>query len=124
MFIGAALLVLMVIRIIMRFTTKKPDWADTGHKFLNWLGELVHWGMYLVIFFLFSMGGWLAHSRNVLGYLLNSEAVIRGARLPNALHHLGWFMIILLLGLHIAGALYHQFILKDNLLARMWYGKR
>jgi cytochrome b561 len=25
--------------------------------------------------------------------------------------------------LHVDAALYHQFILKDNLLQRMWYGK-
>jgi cytochrome b561 len=27
------------------------------------------------------------------------------------------------IGLHVLAALYHQFIRRDNLLARMWYGK-
>jgi cytochrome b561 len=32
-------------------------------------------------------------------------------------------VLAVLIGLHILAALYHQFILKDNLIARMWYGK-
>ena len=31
--------------------------------------------------------------------------------------------LLLLVVLHVGAALYHQFLLKDNLLARMWYGK-
>jgi cytochrome b561 len=33
-----------------------------------------------------------------------------------------WFLLILLIVLHVGAALYHQFILKDNLLGRMWFG--
>jgi cytochrome b561 len=35
-----------------------------------------------------------------------------------------WTLLILLIALHIGAALYHQFILKDNLLGRMWFGKQ
>jgi cytochrome b561 len=31
--------------------------------------------------------------------------------------------LLLLVVLHVGAALYHQFLLKDHLLARMWYGK-
>jgi cytochrome b561 len=31
--------------------------------------------------------------------------------------------LLLLVALHVGAALYHQFLLKDHLLARMWYGK-
>jgi cytochrome b561 len=33
-----------------------------------------------------------------------------------------WLLLGLVL-LHFGAALYHQFIRKDNLLARMWFGK-
>ena len=33
------------------------------------------------------------------------------------------YVIAALVALHIGAALYHQFIRKDNLLSRMWYGK-
>jgi cytochrome b561 len=31
--------------------------------------------------------------------------------------------LFLLVVLHVGAALHHQFLLKDNLLARMWYRK-
>jgi cytochrome b561 len=53
--------------------------------------------------------------------------VFGGGTLPadlNAgLHGLLDPLLALLILLHIGAALYHQFILRDNLLARMWYGK-
>jgi len=126
MYLGAVILTLMVIRLVMRFATRRPNWADTGNKFLNWLGEVVHWALYIVIFMILGGGAWLASSSNRIGYLLGtgSAALTRGALAPNIIHRVSWFLIILLLGLHVAGALYHQFILKDNLMGRMWYGKR
>jgi cytochrome b561 len=40
------------------------------------------------------------------------------------IHGLTAYLVALLVGIHILAALYHQFIRKDNLLARMWYGSR
>ena len=50
---------------------------------------------------------------------------LRGFRGPGLLiiHATTAVILILLLLFHIGAALYHQFIRKDNLLARMWYGK-
>lgn len=42
---------------------------------------------------------------------------------PRAGHGLGAFLLILLTLFHIAAALYHQFVLRDRLLARMGLGK-
>ena len=124
MILGAVLLVLMVIRLTVRITAKRPAWADTGNKYLNWFGELTHWAMYLAIFFILGMGTWIAFSRNLVGYVLGSGAVERVPRFIGTIHHLGWFMILGLLGLHVAGVLYHEVILNDRLLGRMWFGKR
>ncbi|PIE15732.1 MAG: cytochrome B [Rhodobacterales bacterium] len=41
---------------------------------------------------------------------------------PRLFHGLGAFLMIALLALHIGGALFHQFIQKDGLLRRMWFG--
>jgi cytochrome b561 len=43
---------------------------------------------------------------------------------PRAGHGITATVLILLIALHVGAALYHQFIRKDNLLARMWFGKR
>ena len=123
MALGAALLVLMVIRLFVRVSTKRPSWADTGNKYLNMLGEFVHWALYLAIFFILGMGAWIGSSRNLMGYLTGAGSVTHPDRALTSVHQLGWIMVLGLLFLHVAGAAYHQLVLKDNLLSRMWYGK-
>ena len=124
MILGALLVVILVIRLIARFTFKRPDWANTGNKFLNKLGELVHFGLYFFAFFILIFGGLIASKRDLLGYAFGTGSIVRGRLgLIGGMHQLGWLAIVGLLLLHIGGAFYHQFILKDNLLSRMWFGK-
>lgn len=124
MMLGALLLVVMVTRLIARFTTKRPAWADTGNSLLNKLGELIHYALYLVTFFILGMGGLIAYNRNFFEYLMGTGDVVRAARFMGAIHQLGWFLALLLVMGHVGAALYHQFILKDDLMSRMWLGKR
>lgn len=125
MVLGALLLLVMIVRLILRFTTQRPAWASTGNQFLNKLGELVHAGLYFFAFLILGFGGLIAAQRNLFAYVLGtgSASYREGGFFFGAFHQLGWLAIVLLLFLHIAGAFYHQFILKDNLLGRMWFGK-
>ena len=124
MVIGALLLLVMVVRVIVRLTTKRPAWAETGNPLLNKLGELVHWGLYLGAFFILGVGALIAYNRNIFAYVLDSSATVaREAGFLGEFHELGWALIVLLVFLHVGAAFYHQFILKDNLFARIWYGK-
>jgi cytochrome b561 len=123
MILGALLLVTLLIRIVVRFTTKRPDWADTGNPLLNKLGELVHYGLYLAAFFILGMGALIAYNRNLFAYVLGTGSAVGRAGALGAIHHLGWILAMGLILLHVGAALYHQFLLKDNLFARMWYGK-
>ncbi|MDN2565971.1 cytochrome b/b6 domain-containing protein [Aquibium sp. A9E412] len=43
---------------------------------------------------------------------------------PRAAHGLGAIVLLGLLALHVAAALYHQLVLRDRLLARMGFGRR
>jgi cytochrome b561 len=48
----------------------------------------------------------------------------RGGRFfLGAFHGFSWTVLLLLIVLHLAAALYHQFFRRDNLLGRMWYGR-
>ena len=126
MILGALLLATLVIRLIVRYTVKRPAWANTGNQFLNKLGEWVHVGLYIFAFYILALGGVMASQRNLIGYALGNGSAKRlaaGLRFLGPLHQLGWLAIMGLLLLHIGGALYHQFFIKDNLLNRMWFGK-
>lgn len=122
MILGSLLLLVLVLRLIVRFTTKRPIWARTGNPFLDKLGEFVHVGLYFFAFYILTMGAVIASQRNLVGYVLGTGPVSRGnLALLRPLHELGWFAILGLLLLHVGGAVYHQFIIKDNLLKRMWF---
>lgn len=123
MILGATLLVVMLVRVVVRFTIKHPAWADTGNSFLNQLGGFVHLGLYLVVFYILGMGALIANNRGLFAYVMGTSTTVGRAGIFGGFHELGWALVLLLVFVHVVAALYHQFILKDNLLARMWYGK-
>jgi cytochrome b561 len=50
MILGLTVLVLLAVRLIIRWRTQRPAWASTGSKFLDWIGELTHWALYFFTF--------------------------------------------------------------------------
>jgi cytochrome b561 len=124
-FIGGAIAVLLVIRFVLRFTAKRPAPADAGNAFLNFLSKVVH---FLLYFFLIGM----AVSGLGLFQLADLPAVFSGAAPypqdffqfpPRMGHGITSWLLLGLIALHVGAALYHQFIRRDNLLGRMWYGR-
>jgi cytochrome b561 len=125
-YIGIFITVLLAVRIVLLFTTKRPARADAGNAFLNFVARATHFLLYL---FLIGM----ALSGLGLFQLANLSAVFSGQVpypadffqfAPRIGHGLTSWLLLALVALHFGAALYHQFILKDNLLARMWFGKR
>ncbi|RJP51951.1 MAG: cytochrome b [Anaerolineaceae bacterium] len=123
---GGLLALVLVARLITRFTLPRPASANTDSTFLDFVSKAVHFLLYVGVIGMVVSG---------LGTAVQADlfAVFRGAvpfpadfmAYPPRLGH-GFTALALLglIGLHVAAALYHQFIKKDNLLARMWFGKR
>jgi cytochrome b561 len=130
MVFGILVLVLLIVRLIVRWTTKHPEWASAGNKFLDWVGVLTHWGLYILTFAMVITGIILADQRGILARTFGIGSVpVRGSfqrgGFSLGFFHGGiWTLLLLLILLHVGAALYHQFIVKDNLLARIWYGKK
>ena len=130
MIFGLSVLALLIVRLIARWTTTHPEWASTGNKFFDWVGVLTHWGLYLLTFGMTITGIILADHRGLLsqtfgiGSAPTPGSFGRGSFSLGNFHGAIWVLLSLLILLHVGAALYHQFILKDNLLGRMWFGKR
>lgn len=120
---GITILLLTAFRLVVRFTTKLPAPAKSGHFLLDLLGNLTHILLYM---------GMLAMGLSGLG--IASQAALMdivfgrsGAPLPENLfvfpsrigHGTIALVLLVLIGLHLAAVVYHQFLRKDNLLARM-----
>jgi len=130
MIFGITVLILLIVRLVVRWTTKHPEWATAGNKFFDWIGVLTHWGLYLLTFGMVITGIILADQRGQLARTFGFGSVPtrgsfgRGGFSLGMFHGGIWALLVLLMAVHIGAALYHQFILKDNLLGRMWFGKK
>ena len=100
--VGIAILALAVVRIVMRFTRPAPAEMGSGAQAL--LAKAVKLGLYVVM----------------ITIPLSGIAVwFGGIRDAGEVHEVMFTLGLGLLGLHILGALVHQFVFKDNLMARM-----
>ena len=126
--VGLIIAGLMVIRLIARLTTEKPPHADTGNALLNLGGRIAHWVLYLLVFGMIGSGLAMAFNHDLFsivfgnsGAPLPPEFVQEG---PRMVHGLLSKLLMLFIALHIAAWLFHQFVLKDGLFSRMWFGRR
>ena len=123
-FTGALIAILLIIRLILRFTVKRPAPADAGNGFFNLLARIVHFLLYLIL-------AGMAVSGLGMFQMANLSAVFAGTSpypadffvyLPRMGHGMLSTLLLLLILLHFGAAMYHQFLRKDHLLARMWFG--
>jgi cytochrome b561 len=123
---GILILVLLIFRFLIRLLAQRPDWADSGNMYFNRIGEWTHWGLYLLTLAMTITGIMLASETNRLARLFGMpNSAFRQFRFGlGKFHETVWVLLLILIGLHVAAALYHQFYIKDNLLKRMWFGKK
>ena len=123
--VGIVILALSLLRLILRLFAPRPPKLERG-----WQGALaaaVHVGLY-VFMLAAPLTGWLLVSTDKVRVPTLLFGTMPWPHLPaphglNGFAHvshgvLGWIGLVLIL-LHIAGAVRHQWLLKDNLMARM-----
>jgi cytochrome b561 len=126
MFGGTLILILMLARLVLRVRTEHPAAASAGHPVLDRIAWVSHRMLYVA----------------VLGQALSGLTLALQARLPwivfgggtlppdlwvypiRTVHYAFSRMLMVLIALHIAGALYHTLVLRDGLLRRMLFGRR
>ncbi len=125
---GVSLLLLAVLRIVWRLTHKPPElvlpcWQQVA-------SSSVH-GLLYLLFIAMPLSGWLMSSAKGIqtiwfGLIPLPDMVEKNEALGHLLgkvHGSLSSLLLLLIGLHIAAALKHQFIDRDQLLCRILPGK-
>lgn len=128
MIFGMAIGVLLILRLVTRTRSTHPPQAATGNDLLDRIGRWTHWGFYLLIAGMVLTGLATALGAGLFPIVYGGT----GETLPPALatlpqraaHGVIATLLVALIALHVLAALYHQAILKDGLLRRMWFGKR
>ena len=128
MFFGLTIGALLVVRLPTRIRTAKPSRATTGNGLLDRIGVATHWGFYLLIAAMALSGLATALGAGLFPIVFgNSDDALPGdlTVLPQRVaHDLFARLLLALIVLHFAAALFQQFVRKDGLLGRMWFGKR
>ena len=101
--VGVALFVAVLARIVLRFTVGAPAEPEMP-AWMSWAAKLTHGAIYASLLVLCASG--------IARWFF-------GVRDAGDVHEIFVNVTVFLIVAHIAAALYHQFILKDNLLARM-----
>lgn len=101
---GATILVVMILRLTLRLTHGVPPPKAESPGWDKALSRLNHWLFYAVLIAmpLAGMGAYLIPSRTLAN-----------------LHEYTVPVLLALVALHVLGALYHQFFLRDGLIRRM-----
>jgi cytochrome b561 len=127
MTLGIIILVLMLVRLIVRLMTKKPEPATAGNRFLDIIGKLTHYALYFFAILMALSGITTALQAGLFNIVFRAS----GAPLPEDffvypvryVHGYVALILIALIALHFGAAMFHQFFRKDQLLSRMWYGR-
>jgi cytochrome b561 len=122
---GMFVLVLTILRFVIRIWSARPATATTGSPLLDRLASIAHHSLYVIVFLMIA-SGWYT------GWLISGVFQHNGETLPNTFAVFPSFqahaalatLLAILIAVHIAAALYHQFVLKDGLFRRIWFGKR
>ncbi len=121
--VGGAVLLLTVVRLFFRSKDGTPP--AVGRSMMDKVAKGVHHFLYLALFLLPLSGIMTVITSSVAKALLAGDANM----LPKAHGYHGVFahevhetlvtVLIVLVSLHLLGALKHQFVMKDGLLERM-----
>ena len=123
---GVTVFLLLLFRLLWRIKNPPPPLPESMPKALQLVAHAGHFGLYALMFAI-PLSGWLMSSAKgfqtvYFGVLQIPDLIEKNKELGHLLAEvhetLSWLFIILLVG-HIAAALKHHFIDKDDILIRM-----
>ena len=124
---GALILALMLARLVVRTRAAHPAPASTGRPLLDGLAWVSHRLFYLLIIAMAASGATMALQAGLLDVVYGGHGTLPPdlwVYPVRSLHYVLSRLLMALIALHVAGALYHTFVRKDGLLRRMAFGRR
>lgn len=124
--LGLTVLVLLVVRLIWRSLTPPPPLPDEMRRRDAILAKAVHHGIYLLLVVI-PLTGWLyssatASPANYFGYFTVPDLIgtsETAGKVLRAIHDIAGKLLLVLLILHVAGAIKHHIVDRDDVLKRM-----
>lgn len=128
--IGATILLVILVRLMWRSVSAVPPPPADLPSVLRLLSRATHFLLYAILIIL-PVLGWI--NANARGWdarlfgVVNLPALVPSGspwgRGMGDIHMDLAIVLLVVIGLHVLGALYHQFVLKDSTLGRMVSGR-
>ena len=123
---GITVLALVAARLVWRFMNTHPHSLPTHAGWEKTLAKITHGLLYLALFAM-PLSGWIMSSAkgfsvNVFGWFTLPDLVGESEQIGSiarSIHGYAGYALIVLIGLHFAGAMKHHVIDKDSTLRRM-----
>ncbi len=124
--VGMTILALLLLRLLWRVTHRPPALPDSIPLWQQQVAHVTHWLLYLLLFIV-PLSGWLMSSAKgfpvvYLGIWQLPDLVGKDKALGHTLENVHAVLangLLVLVILHVAAALKHHFIDRDDVLARM-----
>ena len=119
--IGVAILVLTVVRLTIRVRMPRPDLVP-GSRGAQKVATALQHSMYTLTVLIVLSGLALAYFAHLFGVLYGHTGTLPKDFDDFTSHDIhGWLAdgLMVVVGLHVAAALQHQFLLKDGIMSRM-----
>ena len=123
---GGLLALFVSLRLALRHKVKRPASLSSGMPWADRLASIIHPLLDGLVIVMLGSGIGMAILADLPAIVFGGHGSLpaRFDTLPlHAVHSFAAKVLIAALGLHISGALYHQFFLKDGLLSRMGLGR-
>ena len=124
--VGITILSLVILRLAWRWLNEHPPLPENLKRYEQALARFTHVALYTLLFAM-PLSGWTMSSArgfpvSWFGFFQLPDLVPKSRPLYDALlaihHSLAWVLFVVI-GLHVAGALKHHFVHKDDVLRRM-----
>jgi cytochrome b561 len=127
--IATFVLVLMTIRIIWRFMNEIPAHPAGMPRWQIMASGAVHWGLYITVFLQILAGAMVngtgGKGMPFFGFFSIPVPVAQDRDAHEwweEVHEIVWIPIAVLIAIHVLGALYNHFIVKNDVVRRMTVG--
>ncbi|WP_417070611.1 cytochrome b [Niveibacterium terrae] len=123
--VGSLIFVASMLRLATRGRTVAPPALSSGMRWADALAIIVHRLLEALTFLMIGSGIAMVIQENLIAVFLSVHGVLPVGleALPLRAFHIGTASLLAAtLALHVCGALYHQFILRDGLITRMSFG--
>ena len=129
--IAVVVLLLMTVRLGWRLLNGVPAHPDGMPAWQRGIATLVHWGLYAAVFvqvaagmMVVATGGKPVPFFGLFAIPLPVGEDHDAHELWEEVHEVVWWAIGVLIAVHVLGALYNHFVLKNDVLRRMTHGPR